>query len=471
MIYNSFNFLLIYPILFLLYYVIPAKYPKARNLYLLIVSYILYLSWKPVFGLILFSITVITYYTALHIDDTKRGKITLRLGITLSLLPLLFFKYFNFINENIYSFLNYCGLDIHFVGLNWAIPIGISFYTFQSVGYVLDVSKKKVEAEHDFLTYALFLSFFPSITMGPINKASLVIPQLKKIRTYFDYPKAVEGLKMILWGMFLKVVIADRLALYINTILPNYSHYNGMSCLMACYLYNIQIYADFAGYSLLAIGVGKTLGFELTENFRRPCFAYSVSNFWGRWHISFSTWLKEHIYFTLGGSRCSKPKIYRNLVLTFMVSGIWHGANWTFIVWGLLHGIFLALERMTNENKLHYGTFGMVVKIIITFNLVTLTRVFFQMPTVGDAFNVLGNIFNFHQSMSIYVNGLQTMFLMIAGIIILFIKDWYDEYRPEKMKIYDNKNIVIRWGAYLTTIVAIMLFGVFSADQFIYANF
>ena len=471
MIYNSFNFILLYPLIFLLYYVIPAKYPKARNFFLLAVSYLLYINWKPAYALILLSVTLITYLTAIWIEKAKNATPIKVMGITLAILPLLFFKYFNFINENIRDLMALVGLDIPMVGLNLAIPIGISFFTFQSVGYVLDVNGKRVEAEHDFLTYALFLSFFPSILMGPINKASLVIPQLKSIRPYFDQAKAVEGLKMIMWGMFMKVVVADRVALYVNTVVPNYMNYSGATCLLACFLYNIQIYADFAGYSLMALGVGKTLGFELTENFKRPCFAYSVSNFWGRWHISLSTWLKEHVYFTLGGSRCSKPKIYRNLILTFMVSGIWHGANWTFITWGLLHGICLAVERATNENKLHYGTLGKTIKIFITFNLITLTRVFFQSPTLTDAFKMLGKMCDFTQPFTIYNHGFTATAFIIFGVTILMVKDYFDEFFPEKMRLFNNKRRVVRWSAYVVTMTTIMLAGVFGADQFIYANF
>ena len=201
---------------------------------------------------------------------------------------------------------------------------------------MLDVYYKKLNAEHDFMIYALFVSFFPCILSGPINKASLVIPQLKNLRVYFDYAKAVEGLKMLLWGMFMKVVVADRAALYVDTVLLNYENYTGTSCFIASLLYTIQIYTDFAGYSLMAIGVGKTLGFELTENFRRPYFAVSVTDFWHRWHISLSTWLKDYIYIPMGGSRCSKVRNYWNIFVTFLISGIWHGANWTKMATGMV---------------------------------------------------------------------------------------------------------------------------------------
>ena len=244
MIFNSFNFIILFPFIFLLYYTIPAKYTKARNSYLLIVSYLLYLQWKPIYALILLGITLVTYYIALLITNNtqkKKRKTLISLGVILSLLPLTFFKYFNFINECISEGLSVIGLNFNLPGLNWAIPIGISFYTFQALGYMWDVYYKRQEAEHDFLTYALFVSFFPSILSGPINKASLIIPQIKQLRPYFDYNKAVIGLKMLLWGMFLKVVVADRVALYVDTVLPDYKNYTGLSCFLASILYSTSV--------------------------------------------------------------------------------------------------------------------------------------------------------------------------------------------------------------------------------------
>ena len=230
MIFNSFNFIVLFPVIFLLYYVIPAQYRKVRNLYLLLVSYLLYIQWKPVYALILLGVTTVTYLAALAVERTRRRKMVLVVGVLLALAPLTFFKYFNFINDNLSEILAWGGWETHLSGLNWAIPIGISFFTFQALGYLWDVYYRKQEAEHDFLIYALFVSFFPSILSGPINKASLVIPQLKRLRPYFDYGKAVEGLKMILWGMFAKVVVADRLSLFVDIVLPNYMHYTGMTC-------------------------------------------------------------------------------------------------------------------------------------------------------------------------------------------------------------------------------------------------
>ena len=469
MIYNSFNFLLLYPLIFLLYYAIPVGHQKWRNSYLLVASYLLYISFKPVFALVLLYVTAVSYVTALLISRSSRPALPMRCGIVLTLLPLLFFKYFNFINSIIEDALAMVGYTITLPGLNWAIPIGISFFTFQSMGYIWDVYHKKVEAEHDFLIYALFISFFPSLLMGPINKASLIIPQLRNLRPYFDYGKAVEGLKMILWGMFMKVVVADRLAIFVNTVLDSYGNYTGLSCLVAMLLYSIQIYADFGGYSLMAIGVGKTLGFELTVNFRRPIFAFSVSDYWRRWHLSFCTWLREYVYFPLGGSRCSKLKNYRNILLTFLVSGIWHGANWTFITWGVMHGIFITTERILDQQKCRYGPLGRAIKTVIAFFLVTFTRVFFRMPTLGDAIGLLRRICDFSLPMTIY--GTWNWWYMLIGLVMLFTKDFIEEFFPEKMKLLDNPRLSVRWTCYVTLMVMILVAGVFGSDQFIYANF
>ena len=482
MIFNSFKFIVVFPLIFMLYYVIPAKYMRARNLFLLVVSYALYVSWKPVFALVLLTVTAVTFWGGLVFDvrckkeevrETlpSQRKRLIWLFALLGLLPLLFFKYYNFLNESISEGMTAIGMQFALPGLNWAVPVGISFFTFQTVGYMLDVYYGRISAERNFLNYALFISFFPSILSGPINKASLVLPQIKNLRTYFDYGKAVVGLKMILWGMFMKVVVADRVGLYVDTVLPNYMNYTGVTCFVASLFYTIQIYADFAGYSLMAIGVGKLLGFELTENFRRPYFSVSVTDFWRRWHISLSTWLKDYVYIPMGGSRCSRLRNYRNIFVTFLVSGIWHGANWTFIVWGIWHGLFQIVEKALGQQKCEYGALGKTIKIVITFLLVNFAWIFFRMPTLGDACGVIVHIFDLHQSMALEITSKHIFALMMIGTVLLFIKDWTDEFAPNKLKLFENKNRIVRWTSYLSVIILIMLTGVFDAGQFIYANF
>lgn len=471
MIFNSINFIVLFPCIFLLYYAIPAQQVKLRNLFLLIVSYLLYMQWRPVYALILLGVTLVTYLAALKLDKAKRPKALVTAGVIAALLPLAFFKYFNFVNDSVTHALSMVGLHFHLPGLNWAIPIGISFFSFQALGYLWDVYYKRQDAEKDFLTYALFISFFPSILSGPINKASLVIPQLKRLRPRYDRPMVTAGLRMILWGMFMKVVVADRVALYVDTVLPNYMNYSGMSCFIASVLYTIQIYADFAGYSLMAIGVGKTLGFELTQNFRYPYFAVSVTDFWHRWHISLSMWLKDNIYIPLGGSRCSRLRNYWNIFVTFLVSGAWHGANWTFIMWGIMHGVCQIIEKMLGQQQCRYGSVGKTIKIVITFMIVNFAWIFFRMPTLGDACHVIQRIFDLSLPHSVFLPTATDLLLMALGVGLLFVNDLLEEFFPTRLRLFDNKRPAVRWASCVITLVLIMLCGVFSADQFIYAKF
>ena len=471
MIYNSLNFIVVFPLIFLLYYAIPAQYGRIRNLFLLLVSYLLYLQWEPAYALILVGVTVVTWSAAIIMDRSRRPKTVFTLGLVLALLPLVAFKYFNFINDSVRQAMSLVGLDFQLTGLNWAIPIGISFFTLQALGYLCDVYYKRQQAERDILTYALFVAFFPSILSGPINKASLVIPQLKRLRPHYDCAKVTQGLRLLLWGMFMKVVVADRVALYVDTVLPDYMNYTGMSCLLASVLYTIQIYADFAGYSLMAIGVGKTLGFELTENFRRPYFAVSVTDFWHRWHMSFSTWLKDYIYIPLGGNRCSRARNYWNIFVTFLVSGIWHGANWTFIAWGCMHGLCQIVEKMLGQQRCNYGMVGRIVKIIITFLIVNFAWIFFRMPTLSDACRVIARIFDWTLPHALFLPTKTDLALMAIGVVMLLAKDFLDEFFPNRCHLLDNGRPVVRWMAAIVTMVMIIMCGVFGADQFIYAKF
>ena len=471
MLYNSLRFIFFYPLLFLFYHVIPARNNTLRNIYLLVVSYTLYACWKPVYVLVLLFVTAVTYASAIFLREASHPKRLLFLSILLTLLPLFVFKYLNFINESLADALSLIGWQVHLSGLNWAIPIGISFFTLQAISYICDVYFKRIEPETNFLIYALFVSFFPSILSGPINKATLMLPQFKSQRPSIDYNKFVEGMKMVLWGMLMKTVVADRVGLYVDTVMPDYHHYSGLTCFMTSIFYTIQIYADFAGYSLMAIGVGKSLGFELTENFCRPYFSYSVTDFWHRWHISLSTWLKDYIYIPLGGSRCSKMRNYLNILVTFLVSGIWHGANWTFIVWGSWHGLAQIIEKMLGQQKCTYGSFGKTIKIIITFLLINFAWIFFRMPNIGDACLFITRIFDFSQPFTLFYDNPQTIALTFLSIVILLSKDIRDEFFPTRLQLMNNKNVVVRWGTYVVLVLTILLMGVFGADQFIYANF
>ncbi len=471
MIFNSFNFIIIFPWIFLLYYVIPARYLKLRNIFLLVVSYALYIQWRPVYALVLAGVTLVTYFFAILIPRSRHPKSLLTLGVLLALLPLAFFKYFDFVNSSVSQLLNHIGFSFQLMGLNWAVPVGISFFTFQALSYLWDVYYKRQVPERDIVDYSLYVSFFPCILSGPINRASLVIPQLKAVRPYFDDKKAVAGLKLLLWGMFMKVVVADRVALYVDVVFDNYARYSGLSCLLASFFYTIQIYADFAGYSLMALGVGKVLGFEFTENFKRPYFAVSVTDFWHRWHISLSTWLRDYVYIPLGGSRCSKIRNYWNIFVTFFVSGVWHGANWTFIVWGCMHGIAQIVEKMLGLQKKQPGGILRVLMIIITFIVVDFAWIFFRMPTLSDAYAVIWRIFYLSWPINVYSPNGFVFYSMVVAVALLFIKDFTDEFCPGRLLVFENRYRWIRWAGYIATMCYILVAGVFGADQFIYANF
>lgn len=402
MTFNSFTFIWVFPIVFLFYYGIKklserlglgGNNNRISNYVLIIISYALYAMSSPVWCLFLLAITAITYLSARLIEYRHaygRRKYIVCCA-TLSLLPLLIFKYYNFISSNIDVLLDNIGLEVGIPGLNWAIPLGISFFSFQAVGYLFDVYYRRIKAEHNWWDYMLFVGFFPQIASGPISKAKDLLPQIKAKRP-FDYEKCAQGLRWLLWGVFLKTFVADRLGLYVDTVFNNYEFQTGSSCLVAAFLYAFQIYADFAGYSLMAIGVGATMGFDLVNNFRRPYLAVSVTDFWRRWHISLSTWLKDYVYIPMGGNRCPKARNYLNIFVTFLVSGIWHGANWTFILWGVLHGMFQIIEKVLGLQKHDAKDAMRIVRICITFLLVTFAWIFFRMPTIGDALNVIAKI-------------------------------------------------------------------------------
>lgn len=349
---------------------------------LIVVSYLFYMSWKPAFALALLAVTLITFVGGRVLDNMqyeKKKKHHLAwLFALLGLLPLLVFKYYNFLNESISVGLAFIGLKLVLPGLNWAILIGISFFSFQAVGYMLDVYHSRIRSEKNLLDYVLFVSFFPQVMSGPISKADELLPQIKNPHIY-NHEQCKRGLQQLLWGMFIKLVIADRLGLFVDTVFANYSHYNGTTCFVASIFYTLQIYCDFAGYSLMAIGVARTLGFNLVDNFRRPYLAVSITDCWKRWHISLTRWLTQQVYIPLGGSRRGKLRTYWNIFVTFLVSGIWHGANWTFIVWGCMHGLLQIAEKALGWQKYEGRNFGIrIARMGITFLLVDFAWVFFK---------------------------------------------------------------------------------------------
>lgn len=479
---NSFYFWVIFPLLFLIYWLIPNHTcnGNARKWYLVILSYGLYIAYKPSFALVLLYVTVVTYFGA-KLFDSENSSVKVRkqnlifiLGL-LTLLPLLLFKYYNFINESVTNLLGYIGLNLDIPGLNWAIPVGISFFTFQALGYLFDVYRGEENAESNFADYSLFCSFFPQMASGPISTASELLPQIKSRKT-FAFKEGVQGLKWVLWGVVLKCVVADRVGLYVDTVMGNYSHYSSLNCIWAAILFSIQIYADFAGYSLMAIGVAKTLGFNLVNNFKRPYFAESVTTFWKRWHISLTRWLTKHVYIPLGGNRCSRSRHYANVMTTFLVSGLWHGANFTFIIWGGIHGACLIAEKALGldpkgkANKKPWIMKAKPLRIILTFIVVTVAWIFFRMPSLSEAWGFITHILSDTRTQPfMHTASNSNKLLTFLAITLIFVAELRAEYIRDKFKWINSS--WFRWMIYIALFCTILCIGVLDSSSFIYVNF
>ncbi len=433
------------------------------------------MNWKPVYALLIFTSTITTWSGAIAIEKYRRnikvsrffliGSLVINFGI------LFTFKYFNFINNSIFELLENIGIRWYIPNLDLLLPVGISFYTFQAVGYSIDVYRGNIKTEKHFGIYALFVSFFPQLVAGPIERAKNLLPQFREVQK-FEYSNAVLGLKQMLWGYFMKVVVADRVAIYVNSVFNNVGHHNGSSFIIATLLFAIQIYCDFAGYSNIAIGAARIMGFDLMENFHRPYFAKSISEFWKRWHISLSTWFKDYVYIPLGGNRVTPSRHLFNLFVTFLVSGIWHGANWTFVAWGALHGFYLIVEvlfhryfpsRNTNNNYINY------TRILLTFFLVLFAWIFFRANSIGDSIEIIHQIFT---NLSFpYIGQKTTLFYAFIGIVILLFKEFRDEFLPNHLLLFENKSLIVRYLSYASILILILLIGVFDGGQFIYFQF
>lgn len=466
MTFNSLKFLIVFAIFFMVYWTIPSGRVSVRKILLLVASLAFYMSFKPTFVLVLLLVTGITYWGGIVLEKESGRRWNIAWLITvLALLPLLIFKYFNFINDTFSCLLARVGMDWQIHGLNWAVPIGISFFSFQAVGYMLDVYHRRIRAERNVLDYALFVSFFPQIVSGPISKAAELLPQIKEQKT-FDYSQGVSGLKYLLWGMFLKVVLADRAGSYVDTVFADFSKFSSAGCSLAAVLYSFQIYADFAGYSFMAVGIGKLLGFRLINNFNRPYLSVSVTDFWRRWHISLSRWLKDYVYIPLGGSRCSKKRNYWNILVTFLVSGVWHGANWTFVIWGLIHGVCQIAEKALGWNRKAYTGILRAFRIAVTFVVVTLAWVVFRSPSLSFAGSFLSQIYS---SGGIFVADAPTLAICIMALCPLLLFDFLSEYKKGLLYSLMSRRIVA-WPVYLVLLCLIVLAGC-NGGSFIYANF
>ena len=459
--YNSAFFICALPIIFTLYYLITPMVSsemrtKIGNTLLLIASYVVLAYENALSCILLAYVTIVTFVGGKH---TVRRLLPLYATLTLAIIPLTIYKYYGFAC----SILTDVGLSCKTHSL--VIPIGISFFTLQAIGYIIDVYRGKIKSENNLLDYTLFLSFFPQIVAGPISRYSQLMPQIKNNRT-FSAQRATEGLRMLLWGVFLKIVIADRLSLYVNDIVNYIDVADSSSLLSMAFFYSFQIYSDFAGYSLMAIGTAKVVGFDLPDNFRRPYLSVSITEFWRRWHISLSLWLRDYIYISLGGNRCSRWRNYVNIMTTFTVSGIWHGANYTFLIWGLLHGMFQCIEKALGLNKEYTGNKLLkAIRIATTFIIVTMLWIVFRMPTLSDAWTVFVHIAtttDFHLVMP------EKYVIILLAIAI--IKDLVDEYYPQYDMLH-HRSLMVRWTSYVLIAMSKILFGVFDSGQFIYAKF
>ena len=469
MLFNSIAFLLFFPTVCVLYYCIPLSQVKTRNLLLLAASYYFYMNWEPAYALLLFTSTVITYLAALGIgyfEGRRKKKLCLIASLVLNLAILFLFKYYNFLASSIEQVLRVNGLGIDMPEFGLLLPVGISFYTFQALGYSIDVYRDTTRVEHDFPTYALFVSFFPQLVAGPIERSNNLLPQFKQ-QHLFDYDAVMAGTRLMVWGYFMKLVLADRCGLYVDNIFNNLDKHNGGSYLVASLLFPLQIYGDFAGYSLIAIGVARILGFQLMENFRRPYFACTVGDFWHRWHISLSTWFRDYVYIPLGGNRVGRLHNYLNLFVTFVVSGIWHGANWTFLCWGALHGLLLCIEKALGISKQNYSGAKKLCHWAVTFVLVCFAWILFRADSLSDAATVVTGIFT---NFGVPRLELANFFAIGLAITILFVKEYADEYQW-KLNIAESKSWFVGHVWLVTMIAYIILFGVLGGDQFIYFQF
>lgn len=425
------------------------------------------------YAVLILSSTLITYFCGILVENNngnrKRQRLFLVLSLVINFSILFVFKYFNFINESVFAALNYTGLRWEVPNLNVLLPVGISFYTFQAVGYSIDVYRGDLKAERKLSVYALFVSFFPQLVAGPIERAKNLLPQFHK-KQIFNYDAVVEGAKLMLWGYFIKLCVADRLGLYVDAVYNNVGQHNGTSLLVATFFFAFQIYGDFAGYSLIAIGAAKIMGYKLMENFRRPYFSTSVGEFWKRWHISLSTWFKDYLYIPLGGNRVKAWRHLLNLLITFVISGMWHGANWTFLAWGSLHGIYLIIGVLKTKYlpalKLP-GRIGKLWNILIVFILTNFAWVFFRANSIDNAFEIIHKVFTEQGALfidaSVFAVGLLSLF-------ILLLKDLKDEFHL-RLNLLHSTNVVVRYVSAIVLIAFIVSMGVLDGGQFIYFQF
>ncbi len=470
MLFNSIDFFVFLSLVFIGYWFITYKNLKVQNVLLLIASYVFYGWWDWRFLSLIALSTIIDYTAGSRIHQSKEVLVKKRwlwVSIVFNLGMLGFFKYYNFFIDSWIDLFASVGYELQSTWtLKIILPVGISFYTFQTLSYSIDIYKEKLQPTKDFIAFAAFVAFFPQLVAGPIERATNLVPQFLKKRT-FTYQTFSYGIKLMIWGFFLKLVVADRAAIYVNAVYNNTENHDGLSFIAATVLFAFQIYGDFAGYSLIAIGTSKLFGFDLMTNFRRPYFSASVSEFWTRWHISLSTWFRDYLYIPLGGNRVAKPRWLFNLFITFLISGLWHGANWTFVVWGALNGFYLILEVLVFKKR-RKGVFN----VLLTFVLINFAWVFFRANSIEDAFFIIKRICTVPGRLYIGSGDDITASLYATlAIAILVLVELKKEYFNTLFSISNHKYEFVRLTGYAVLVYIIMYFGVFGKSQFIYFQF
>ena len=501
MLFNSFHFLLFFPAVVLAYFIVPAK---LRYLWLLAASYYFYMSWNAKYAVLIAFSTFVTWASGLLLGICKKqgikhtaGKWVVALSFLINLGILAFFKYFDFALGNVNALLSRMGFAAIERRFDLVLPVGISFYTFQALSYTMDVYREEIEPEKNIAKYALFVSFFPQLVAGPIERSKNLLRQIDaidrvSIRTLCDYDRIASGLRIMLWGYFQKMVIADRIAILVNTVFDSWYFYGTVELVLAAAAFSIQIYCDFNSYSTIAVGAAKVMGFTLMENFDTPYFARSIQEFWRRWHISLSTWFKDYLYIPLGGSRCSKLRRYRNLLVTFLVSGLWHGASWHFVVWGGIHGALqvAAAETRGLRDRLYErfhtkrASFSFQLgQVASTFVLTTFAWIFFRAESLSQAFSYIERIFTKPDwwalsDGTVYRLGLKRveMNILLSSLWVLFAASLVKYKNHETLDVFLTKQCAwFRWLAVAGLFAYVFLFGIygpgFDASQFIYFQF
>lgn len=490
MLFNSFSFLIFFPIVTLLYFVIPHRF---RYLWLLVASYYFYMSWNPKYALLLVTSTVLTYFSGILISGAKRigfKKIWVASSFLSNLSILFFFKYFDFFTSNLNEALDRMGMELFTPTFDIILPMGISFYTFQALSYTMDVYRGEIYVERNLFKYALFVSFFPQLVAGPIERSKNLLVQINE-RHYFNYNRMKSGLFLMFWGLFLKLVLADRLAIVVNQVYGQYTYYLGLQLAIATILFGVQIYCDFASYSLIAKGAAEIMGFRLMDNFKQPYFSRSITEFWQRWHISLSTWFRDYLYIPMGGNRKGDLTKYRNIMIVFLVSGLWHGANWTFVIWGFLHGAYQVIGQITKPwkakifDKLGINRSNFSFQLgqgLSTFILVNFAWIFFRAPTYQDAIGIIHQM-TIKWNPIIFVDGSlwllglsqKSLTLALIAMVILACVS-ISEYKGVSVQDRFIKQGEFFQGIVLISLIfAIMVFGIYGPgydeSQFIYFQF